>query len=526
MIKKFEDHTESVAAFLSEHINLLFPLLFLFCLITRIYLIPELLLRQDAFVYLIKTREILHGNFIPIQAGAMGWPFVASLFLAPFKNSVLALQEHMIRFASAVIGALIFFPLYSICKKLFSKNHVFFTLLLFSVNYIMLITSVSGMSESLFTLFFLYVIYFLMKIKEGRKYSYLAAALAALCAITRVNGLFVIAIVLASVFVIKEKTWKEFFYILCIYLLILTPYLGLRTYAFGSPFNFGGENGFLLGSGQEAWSPNTIAPSLLEFLKTNSLPIIANKLFFSGLVKITYSYIFVIIGPLFIFPFLIGLIELSTIKEKSLKIPLLISFFFWIALHIPLYGTFTFPRYLYPTIPLILICVMLGVTTLLKENKYRHLYLTLFLLVSILFAIKETSTALENVKQDPLNKEASWAKWIAEHIQGQVAVLEGQSHIIRYLPDAKVQGKVYTNGILTTSLYPFTKDLKTTLEEMKRLGIDYAVIDEKNINLRPALKPLLDEKNVPRYFRKVFDNTNSQDEWKVKVYKIEWQIVL
>ena len=507
---------------LVENEKIVVPLLFLAGLILRIALIPDAILRQDAFVYLLKVREILAGNFIPIQAGAMGWPLVASLFFLPFLERSFAFQEYVLRVASAVVGGFVFVPLWLIARRILGKGETLAVLVLFGMSYVMVITAVSGMSESLFMLVFLFVVYCSLRIKEGMKFAYMATIFAGLCFLVRVNGLFVLGGVLLAVLLLRKEihdfSWRRVGIMLVVFGLVLLPYLGLRAVVYGSPFDFGGESGFLLSSGQEAWSPNVEPPSLIEYVKENSFGTILNKFAFSGSVKMAYSLVVVIVGPLLILPFLVGLLYFFK-KEKAILAGFLVVPGFWVLSHLPVYGTFTYPRYFYPLVPLVLMLAVAGMGVLAKNQRYKYLIWTVFVLVVIGFGLRDSTVSLNSLENDPLNKEAGWALWLADNAEGYIMVLEGQSHIMRYLPDVRFEGKGFVSGKIKTSLYPYAETFEETLDGMRRLKVDYAVIDPEYIELRPALKPLLQERNVPGFFRKVYEE---DEPWTVKIYRIEW----
>ena len=86
--------------------------------------------------------------------------------------------------------------------------------------------------------------------------------------------------------------------------------------------------------------------------------------------------------------------------------------------------------------------------------------------------------------------------------------------------NTKVVGSGFSGGNLTTLQPPFTKDINSSLQALKDLEVDYIILDEKAIIIRPEMQSLVIESNVPNSFKKVYDNYNSSSERKVRIYKI------
>jgi len=522
----------NVFRYFENHTSLTVLLLFAVSIIIRFTLTNfNSLLREDAYVYLLKAIEITQGNFIPIHTHAVG----LSLFTSPifylfgsnsiFQNMILA---HVI---NILIASSIIFPLYLLLKKLTNKKITIIGLILFTF-YSSLINSASSfLSEPLFTFLFLFSIYFIISSIEKRNHIFLSFLFAGLAYYVRPNGIFIFVILLFTFLFLHYKTIKiNYKYLLIgalIFWIVAAPFLFERQDAFGSAFTYGENDKYFVDSYNQVWSNNIENPSLSEYLTTHSFLDIFNKFIIHGFFKILFDFFHqmmthtysILISPLLILFFFFGLFKEFFNKKFS---PIYFSFIIFIGGLSIVYDIFGTTRHFLVLVPFIIIFSAMGIYEIFKKHELNNILLSSFLVLFIIFSlISPVGLRLLGGTEMP-----SWGSWAANNIHGKIGIVEGGDLIMMNLPDTHVAGvgqmDLYAKeSNLSVTRPGYFENLESAMVYFKQIGMTHLALDDSNIERRPYLK----EVYLPKYndcFTEIYSDKDSNEEWKMTIFKIKW----
>lgn len=538
ILDSLEQKINRTFSYFEGHFSLTLIALFILTLVVRLLLTPySIVLREDAYVYLLKSLEITKGNFVPIQTQAIGW----SLFMAPFFYffGSTSIFQNMIyaEIISNFVGALSIFPLAYIGKKLLDKRSLIFLLILFAFSSQLIISSTSALTEPLFTFLLLMSVYFIIKARENQNYILMASLFGAFAYYVRPNGILILIVILLSFFLLRKAnpkfSYKHIIYIIMIFFIVSAPFLYQRYTYFGSPFFYGENSKYFVDTYQQVWSDNVPVPSLMDYLSTHTFTDYFNKFVIHGFFKIIFDYVhgygfyvYGVISPLLLFFFLYGVVRYFNDKRF---IPLTIVFLVWVIGLIPIWDIFGTSRHLYATIPFVLIFSTVAINEVFKNDKYRNVLLSLFLIIFILFSLITpvgqwySATA----HQSSINDGLEWGRWAAQNIKGKIAIIEGGDLVMMHLPDTQVSGvgqlDLYAPKSNLSVVRPgYFENLSSAMEWFKEIGVTHLALDDKNINRRPYLKEIYSGKEIPAYLTEVYSNYNTDSKWKMRIYRINW----
>jgi len=530
ILDSFELKLDKALNYFEKHFTLTLVVLFILSLAIRLILTPyNLVLREDAYVYLLKSLEITKGNFVPILTHAIGWPLFMSPFFYLFGSTSIFQNMIYARIISDFVGALSIFPLAYIGKKLLDKRGLISLLILFAFSSHLIISSTSALTEPLFTFLLLTSVYFIIKARENQNYILVASLFGALAYYVRPNGILVLLIILLSFFLLRKEipkfSYKYLIYIILVFFIVSAPFLYQRYTYFGSPFFYGENSKYFVDTYQQVWSNNIPVPSLMDYLSTHTFTDYFNKFVIHGFFKIIFDYVyFGVISPLLLFFFLYGI--LMYFNDKKF-LPLIVVFFIWIVGFTPAWDIFGTPRHLYPTIPFILIFSTAAINDIFKNNKYRNILLSSFLIVFILFSLITPIGSWYKSSQSPVYDGLEWGRWAAHNIKGKIAIIEGGDLIMMHLPDTKVSGvgqlDLYAPKSNLSVVRPgYFENLSSAMEWFKEIGVTHLALDDININRRPYLKEIYSGEGIPLYLTEIYSNYNTDSKWKMRIYYINW----
>lgn len=531
ILDSFESKLNKAFNYFEKHLSLTLVVLFALALAIRLFLTPyNIVLREDAYVYLLKSLEITKGNFNPILTHLIGW----SLFMAPFFYlfGSTSIFQNMIyaRIISDFVGALSIFPLAYIGKELLDdKRSLIFLLILFVFSSQLIMSSTSAMTEPLFTFLLLMSVYFIIKARENQNYILIASLFGAFAYYVRPNGIFVLLIILFSFFLLRREipkfSYKYIIYITVIFFAISAPFLYQRYTHFGSAFFYGENSKYFVDTYQQVWSNNVPVPSLMDYLSTHTFTDYIDKFIIRGFFKIIFYYVyFGVISPLLLFFFLYGILRYFNDKKF---LPLIVTFFIWIIGLTPVWDIYGTPRHLYPTIPFVLIFSTVAVNEVFKNNRYRNILLSLFLIVFILFSLIIPVRHWYKSPQSSVHDGLEWGRWAAQNIKGKIAIIEGGDLIMMHLPDTMVSGVGQLGLYAPTSnlsvVSPgYFENLSSAMEWFKEIGVTHLALDDNNINRRSYLREIYSGKEIPSYLIEVYSNYDTDSKWKMRIYYINW----
>ena len=507
-------------------------ILIVFFLVLSIYLIyasnfNQLLLRYDSYVYLIKSLEITDGNLIPIKTHALGWPLATALFFYFFKSSSIFVNMIYAQFLSVFVNGLIIFPLYGICKKILDNKNTLLVLLIFPLSYWLMYSSSGFWTEPLFTFLLLVSLFYIYKSRENPNYILLAAAFASLSYWVRPNGLVILPVIILSHFFLEKNKKSWFFYAFLtaiVFFAISAPFLYQRYLYFGSPFFYGENSKYWADTYEQLLGANYSAFSFLDYLKTHSLPNITHRFIIGGLGALIFGLLAFSL-PLTIF-FLWGLF--SSLKKVEF-IPLVIFLAIWLISLAPIFSVFYTGRYLFPTIPIILIFTAAGLKATSSKLTNPNLFLALaigltapFLLVGFVYPNYYYQNSSANYSE-----KLEFGRWVAANIKGKIAMGYDWDFIMMNLPDTQVGGRGLFNPIAPKSgieiIYPgYFNNIDSAMKWFKKNKITHVIISQEPRTVHPPLR-ILPNVDKPDYLELIYSKFDDIYNWQVEVYKVNWK---
>lgn len=544
-----DNKLERVSSFFGKHMRFTVFMLFLISLATNLSLISyNNILRFDVYTYILKSFEILAGNFVPVKVQSVGW----SLFLAPiyyfFQGESLLYNMNVAKVVSATLGALAIFPVYQITKKLkLNKTIQMVAIFLVMFSSSLVLYSTLAMTEPLFIFFFLLSISYIISSKDKKYHTFLAFIFGGFVYYTRINGIFILGILIVSFLLLHFKHLKKNLKYLVVGILLFwivcTPFLYTRAQAFGSPFTYGAvDKHFVDDYHTEFYADNVETPSFFTYITSNSIIEIVDKFFVKGFLHAIFDSfhspdIFkysMVISPLLILFFLYGFVK--KIPDKKF-FPIYASFFiflFGLAFHYEIGGR---QRHFFPLIPFIAIFSAIALYDLVKDHKHRTLLISSFVMVFILFSLITPMGVKYFCETDSVPAEREipyrafcttsipdWAVAVSE-VEGKIATIESEDLIMMNLPDTVVGGmsafayNAPESGLSLIKVVPF-EDIPSSMEYYKAKGVTHILIDDYYLYRWPYLESITDYEN---WFTEVYSNYESSERRKMKLYEINWR---
>lgn len=498
------------------------------------------ILREDAYGIVNKAMEFKIGDFDILHSKSIGWPlFLGFVFYLLNIDDIFSAMLAM-RFVSITCIVFSIIPIFWICKKL-TKGYNLGTataivILAFSSNSLIFYAARNSTSEPLFLILALICGGFLITDKMTKKKIVLSSIVASLAYYVRPNGLFLMGIILFSVFIkhvrLKKIKMIDFGIVLIVFFAVSAPHLVARWVNFGSPFDYGPNSKYFVDDYAHVWAPNIKSPSLLEYLKTHSNMEIHNKFVKNGIMAVWRDFTNNIVQKLWIYILFFSFLSYLFFFSKSQRYDLIFIFFLVSLCGLSMiYDVFGTRRHLVYLIPWIYLaaaswCVTIDMNLPVKFSNILALVLTIMTIISY----PEFPThGFKHLKKPEVKDE--WAIWAAQHVKGKVAIVEGGDVLEmsenygfkngnRYAIDFKnLEKKIstYRPGI--------HNNLKNAMAEFKDNNTKYIITDRYHIKRRPYLKEIADKQWEP-----IFKKINHFGFPKrggvlidVNIYEIDWQ---
>ncbi len=528
LLWKIEKSLNSGFKWLEDHMTGTLMILFFVSLVIRLAVAPfGMVLREDAFIYLKKALEITAGNFTPPLSQPVGWSLFMAVFFKIWKSPNLLKNMVYARVLSIVVGSSLIFPIYAMAKKFLKRQEVILLLIFFVFSSQLILSAASAMTEPLFMLLFYLSIYFVYLSMDNQKYILVSAFFAGLAYYVRSNGIFILAIIVISLFLMEKSKsrYRYIAYVFAIFLATSAPFLYQRYKLFGSPTFYGPNSKFFVDDYQKVWCNNVPIPSLFDYLRTHSIYQWFEKFIIHGFFELVFlDFIYHILTALLAFPFIYGIVRFVKKREH---LPLVVTMMIWIIGLTPVWDLFDNPRHLYPLVPIVLIFTSIAIYDMFDRHKYCNLLKFLFLAIFISFSLISPIQEKVNPKDGYIKDGLPWAEWIAKNVKGKIAIIEGGDLVMMHLPDTVVGGvgqyDLYApeSGLSTVRPGCFD-DLFSAMKWFEKIGVTHIVVDDLFSFKRPYLKKLFLEKQPPSFLTEIYSNVHSDLKWKVRVFRIDW----
>lgn len=413
----------------------------------------------DGYIYLLKSLEILAGDWAPMHTHAYG----ISIVLAPFLyfmggDTIFAHMEHA-RLFMVILGTLFLVPAWLVTRTFLGRGGQLAVLALLAVQPQMIYLSSLLGSDILFATGVLLSLYFCIRAQNGVRYFYVASCIAGLSYWVRANGVFIIASILLVFFAyrvfpavgnMRMATWKWYRMVghatglVALFFLMASPMLVDRYVTFGSPFTYGSNDKiFVEDFSRDVWAPNIPAPSLGEYLSTHTPLEWFDKFAVQGFVKLMFSLVHgweaniysTAILPIILLPVLYGLVA-------GMRTPRILPVYLFILVFVGgtsvVYSIMTESRFLIFMTPLLLMGTWFAIVDLTRHLSYRRIVRVGAVVVVVLYSL--ITPVLQVVSRAEGGTFPAWTVWASENVRGTLLAFDDGDRVMVHLPDTRAGG--------------------------------------------------------------------------------------
>jgi hypothetical protein len=464
-------------------------------------------LREDAYNFTVKGMEISLGDFSLDRPQAIGWPLLLGLVFSIMSVDNVFEAMYVSRWTSILCTALGVFALGKACSAMLAdrsqKGIAVMIVLAYMTNALIYTMARSAMSEALFVLLVIGVVYFSIRATEADALDIrslvTAASLAAASYYVRPNGLFVFAALVLTIVLhswgSRKSTIVAVVVSSAVFVIAISPYLYARFAAFGSPFDYGPNSKYFVDHYEHVWADNIAAPSLWKFLSTHSIAELYDRFVDGGLLSVLkHTERWLLNAPGAVIALLGGVTVFLFRKRRAYIVPLvLVVSIAGISMIYEIFGTV---RHLYYLLPLLLLCA--GAAFFVLE-RYRVPVQSIAATAIILLIVSDLPLVVwmgPEQRQIPQVKD-HWAVWASNNIEGTVAIVEGGDflkmsqhyepigwRVARSFRGVVPHIRVWRPGVYDT--------LDEAMIHFKKINVRYLITDREGLKRRPYLRDVTD----------------------------------
>ncbi|MBI2486510.1 MAG: hypothetical protein HYW01_06060 [Deltaproteobacteria bacterium] len=525
---------ENILSYLSSKYIWFTVLCFLFMVTIMAFATPfGTVLREDAYVYLLKGFEITEGNWVPARSHSIGWSIFLAFFLKLFAIQSLFSGMILSRILSILVVGFSIFPFSGLANKLTDKRSAIIAVLAFALSPILIRTGSSqwsGYSEPIFILLVISTMYFLADSGNKPVNLVIATTLASLSYYVRPNGIFMLGvIVLYLLFLLwhRKINWAFLLLVPCLFFLLSLPHLYTRYEAFGSAFDFGKNSQYFVDSHAQASLKNVPTPSIANYLRTHSIGDYYRKFIYNGLFKIANQF-YSILGQVWLLLFFLGSVKYLILDRFSKFYVLFILFFVFVAGLAPVFEIYGIPRHLYVLLPFVFIISSKFLIDLTGAGSRNNILVLSFVLLLLYHSPLRSIMSGINITTPKVQDE--WAVWAADNLRGNIAIVEGNDLIKMNLIDKKIGNKNLLNlsaeqlGIYAFRPFSYNR-LEVALQDFKKMKVSYLMLDTENIKRRRYLYEVYNTEWSRHFILVRSFKSGPKDKWEIKdmdIFKIAY----
>lgn len=505
----------------------------------------------DNLGYALDSIQYSQGDYFIPQKKNPGWPLFVTPFYAMINSENFIDYSNMLRILGLSISTVSIIPMYILAKKFFKEKFALMATALFAfephLNYI----AGQGVSEPIFILVFILSILFILK--SEMKYVYLSFILGGIFWWIRLEG-FYLVIVLSIIYFINYRKTKYAYrnYIICmlIFLVVISPMFIQRYVQYDDPFYvwynttlFAENYGTLVTSPDDASVQDYFKQNdIFSFLDRFVLQGISNLI--SGLVKISYPYLFILIP----FGFMFSLRPVDqNIKFIKSNWAIIIA---TIAILIIPFSTIPDRRFLFPLFPFLIIFATIpiqrvieyGLSTFSYPEKSKNFFFVIIVgLVLLLGGIFTFGIGPYGYgQQDTMLQEEKihFTEFLYDNLDGRMLHSSDVTEFLKYVQVVKTEegfksyespkGRdpypdIYSPGKLT-QISAYGKTMEELIENGRNLELKYISLSDKESAFFPFFKESYDNPEQHQYLKKIYDTKElGYEKLKIKIFEIDYE---
>lgn len=491
--------------------------------------------RYDPYLYTLKGLEIASGDFSPVRTHAIGWPLALGTLFSFIRGSSIFENLASASLLSVFLNAACVFPFLYLVRRITPSPRIAFIaagFFIFAFSIILPENDSIAMSEPLFLFLFLSSLAFLYAARQSPLLLHASTAAAAGAYWTRPNGILLLPIIL---FIYRlwsgggTKVYGRMALTMLIFFLLSFPFLYQRYAYFGSGFDYGENGHFFANTYTDAWGAAIPTPSLFDYLSTHSLYDWFFKFGVGGIGLIAVAFF------IYLIPHIIGFVFQANAPDADRRRlwPLWIACGVWAMGLIPVFHIYYNPRHILPLIPPFFIVSAIGFDALISTHARRNALAAVIVSIQALSLVIYVAIYIF-VSQDKyiaMRDGFAWARELAPRLSGAVAIGNGSDILMMMRPDTRVGG----HGLLdmeaprsdTSTAYPGKFDSLDSLTPwLKHHNIRYIIFDDM-VKRQFLFAPdkylsIYTGTDFPYYLREEYSNYDTNSQWKVRAFRIDW----
>lgn len=463
------------------------------------------------FLYALDISRL--GGLPSYTLAQSGWGEFLSLFFMNFHSENFIDYMNLQRAISVILSGITVIPIYFICKKFFSEYYSLIGAIIFTFEPRIILNSTLGISEPLYILAISLGILFFLSLNKNIIYS--SFGFFAWATIIRPEGQFwfvTFSIVYFLRFRKHPKDLAKYVIPLLIFVLVLSPIVHHRIQCCDDDAIIGR---ILVEISNYSNNPEESDSNSSEVYGPN---------WFSGIKLFGWSLI-----PIFIIFIPLGLIPIF----RKFDFPNYLLIVTSAIMAAPmLYSTSIAPdtRYVFVLFPVFSVISLFGIKWISDQFKNKKIIFT----VIITFIILSSLIFVEFKKHDYSNDIESYK--IAELIDEKISGINNHTDVVNYYMKISQFSEQWSKTKINNDWYRWLHEIyKTkavysngnTLEEYidnsKGLNLSHIITDGSINNPQFLIELMNDEKKYP-YLIKEFDSTESNFNYKVKIFKIDYNL--
>ena len=491
-------------------------IIFLVALIIRFNYVPYgLPIILDAFTgYFLYALDISNLGHLPnYSLSQSGWGEFLSLFFMNFHSENFIDYMNLQRVISVILSVITIIPIYFICKKFFSEYYSLIGAIIFAFEPRIIHNSTLGISEPLYILAIsLGILFFL---SSNKKIIYSAFGFFAWATIIRPEGQFWFVAFSIIYFLRFRKYSKDLIkYVipLLIFVLILSPFVYYRIQCCG--------NDAIIG--RILVEISNYDSSQIESNDQNLVSYGPN--WFAGIKLFGWTMI-----PIFIIFIPLGLIPIF--RKFNFPNYLLIVVSTIMAMPI-LYSTSIAPdtRYVFVLFPIFCVISLFGIKWISDHFNNKKIVLS-FIIIAIIIS---SLSFLEYKKPDYTNDLEAYK--ITELIDKKVIGINNHTNVVKYYMKIAQFSEQWSitkinndwnrwihENYKTKAVTSTGNTLEEYIDNAEGLNLSHIITDDSKDNPKFLIDVMNNEKKYP-YLIKEFDSIENNFNYKVKIFKIDYDI--
>ncbi len=500
---------------------------------------------SDNLVYALNAISYKNGDFSQLPDRSSGW----SLFLYPFFSLINSDNfldySNLARTLSISISSASIPAVYLLGKKFFNEKYSLVTASLFAFEPHLNYNSGFGLSEPLYNLAIIMMLYFILN--KDTKFVIPSLLMTGIVWWARINGLLmfiVISVVYFVTFRNSKNLFRNYGLGVLFLLLIISPMLVQRYVQYGDPLYYLYSDNIFAGNLEKTLSVNSqnTGSSAFDYIDKNGILSFIDNFIVHGiynilstLIRISVPYLFVLIPFGIVFSF--RALDQNTGYLKSIWIFIIIS----LIASIITFSVVNERRFLYYLFPFLAI---IGAITIQKVTERglnifsfstKQKNLSLITIIGLIVILSGLFTVLQYGRPDTglENEKIEFAKYLINNLHGNLLDESGIAlDYVNYLQiinsstgfqNYKISSHIIskTDSLQTIRLYAESMD--ELMSVGKSYNLRYVISNENRGFLHPYVDDIYNhEKDYP-YLHKIFDsNENGLKKLKVKVFEIDY----